>query len=143
MKRLTVPGQPSNLQEDAKKLEKSKNFFTWVQEFSKKVIVIVFGMYIITTIFSLILVYLSWQSGMISGIDTLITETNQTLRDIVGGYLVKAGVENAVKIGGSYFVTVTDAKLKETYGKIKSETIENDDPYNSNNDDPCEGDTTL
>jgi len=36
--------------------------------------------------------------GNTAAITTLITESNETFRVVVGGYLIKAGIENACKI---------------------------------------------
>ena len=101
-------------QKELEKVEKHKSTFLWITEFSKKVVVVIFIAYILMAIFSCVMVFLSMKiTGMVSGLETLITEMNTTFRDIVGGYLVKAGIENAVKIGGNYYVGVADARLRE------------------------------
>lgn len=72
---------------------------TWIWEFSKKVVCAVTVLYGISFIFSMIVCWkelaLSYSASALS---TLITETNETFRVVVGGYLIKAGVENACKI---------------------------------------------
>lgn len=129
------------LKNDIKNVEKQKKFVVWVQEFSKKTVVVIFGFYILTSIFSLFLVYQSLQQGSISGIDTLISEINMTFREVVGGYLIKSAVENAVKIGGNYYVGVCDARLKslkervEMRAKMYNKDIENDSENNENNEE--------
>ena len=108
----------NNSNQDEKVLEKTKKNFLWVQEFSKKIIVATFLLYVLYNIVSiLILVYSTYHMGMISGFETLTTEINQTFRLIVGGYLVKAGFENVTKIGGSYYDNVNKIKL----AKIREE----------------------
>lgn len=102
----------NNLNQDEKVIEKTKKNFLWVQEFSKKIIVATFLLYVLYNIVSiLILVYSTYHMGMMSGFETLTTEINQTFRLIVGGYLVKAGFENVTKIGGSYYDNVNKIKL--------------------------------
>ena len=95
-------------------------------------------MYIIVTIFSAILIYLSYGSGSVVGIDTLITEFNCTFREVVGGYIIKSAIENAVKIGGNYYVGISNAKLKMLQSKLKEkypditdeeESVTEDDEY--------------
>ena len=125
-----------SLEQEIKNVEKSKKYIIWVQEFSKKIVVVTFLLYLATSIFSALLVYWSFKAGMISGIDTLITETNNTFRDVIGGYIIKSAIENAVKIGGNYFVGISDAKLKILQSKIREEhpdanieEVSNDDEY--------------
>ena len=108
-----------SISEEMNTIEKNKKYVTWLQEFSKKIVIVTFLLYFITSIFSIILVYLSFQSGIISGIDTLIVETNNTFRDIIGGYIIKSAIENAVKIGGNYYVGLANSKLKVLQTKIK------------------------
>lgn len=113
-------------EKELKKVEKHKSTFMWITEFSKKVITVIFIAYILMTIFMAVMIYLSMKfTGMIVGLDTIITEMNTTFRDIVGGYLIKAGVENAVKIGGNYYVGVADARLRELRERLhlKDESV--------------------
>ena len=113
-------------EKELKKVEKQKSTFMWITEFSKKVITVIFIAYILMTIFMAVMIYLSMKyTGMIVGLDTIITEMNTTFRDIVGGYLIKAGVENAVKIGGNYYVGVADARLRELRERLhlKDESV--------------------
>lgn len=94
------------LKNATEEVEKNKKYISWVQEFSKKIVVIVFILYIAMSIISLVLVISTGAS-----VDTIITEINTTFREVVGGYIIKAAIENAVKIGGNYYVGVADAKL--------------------------------
>ena len=110
-------------------IEKQKKYVVWVQEFSKKIVTIVFVMFVIFSFAELGLIYLSFKGGYTVGLDTIITETHLTFRDVVGGYLIKAGVENAFKIGGNYFVGVSEAKLQMLREELKSRGfVKNDIP---------------
>lgn len=110
-------------------IEKQKRYVVWIQEFSKKIVTIVFVMFVIFSFAELGLIYLSFKSGYTVGLDTIITETHLTFRDVVGGYLIKAGVENAFKIGGNYFVGVSEAKLQMLKEELKARGfVKNDIP---------------
>lgn len=135
------------LNQEIQSVENTKKYFTWVQEFSKKIVFAIFVIYVITAVFMLAMVFLSYQQGNISGIDTLITETNETFRQIVGGYIIKSAIENAVKIGGNYFVGVSDAKLRAMKARLDKEGILKDDGKgiinsNDSSEDSVDEDTT-
>lgn len=100
-------------EEDLQDLEKTKKNFLWVQEFSKKIIVAIFLIYVLYNIVSIIILSYSAYIGAISGFETLTTEINETFRLIVGGYLIKAGLENITKIGGSYYDNVNKIRLQK------------------------------
>lgn len=123
-------------EDDLKDLEKTKKNFLWVQEFSKKIIVAIFIVYILYCIVSIALLVHSAYSGMISGFETLTTEINETFRLIVGGYLIKAGFENVTKIGGNYYNNVNKIKISKM---LENEGIDSSDDENFseiNNDNP-------
>lgn len=128
------------LSQDIEAVEKQKKFITWVQEFSKKIVVVIFIMYIFSSISSLFLVYLSFTQGLISGIDTFISETNQTFREVVGGYIIKSAVENAVKIAGNYYIGICDAKLKAAKAALKKNGVEGLEDNSNNNNNSEEND---
>lgn len=98
--------------ENIKELEKQKKFVVWLQEYSKKVVTLAVVLYIAQSVFSMILSAISFYQGNPTGLDTLITESNTTFREVVGGYLIKSGIENIVKIGGNYYIGIVDAKIK-------------------------------
>lgn len=123
-----------SLKEDIKATEKQKKFLVWVQEFSKKIVTSIFILYVVNTIVNIYFVYLTINTGLVSGIDTLISETNQTFREIVGGYIIKSAVENAVKIGGNYYVGICDAKLRAMNQKL-DEKLNSTSKHTSNNTD--------
>ena len=101
-------------QEELSKAEavakKQTKFIFWLQGFSKILVSVVFIVYVAGMLYYCYLIR-TCTSEMISGIDTFLTELNQTFRDVAIGYVIKAAVENAVKIGGNYLVGITDAKL--------------------------------
>ena len=125
-----------NSNQDEKVIEKTKKNFLWVQEFSKKIIVATFLLYVLYNIVSiLILVYSTYHMGMISGFETLTTEINQTFRLIVGGYLVKAGFENVTKIGGSYYDNINKIKLAKMREENGLSPINEEDDFVSDVDE--------
>lgn len=72
---------------------------SWLWEFSKKVVWTVTLLYIVSFLFAIVLCWRELQFiGNTAAITTLITESNETFRVVVGGYLIKAGIENACKI---------------------------------------------
>ena len=110
------------IQTDIQSVEKSKKTVIWMQEFSKRVVSVIFLIYVAVTIFSSFMIYLSMKvTGDASMVNLLLTETNSTFKDIVGGYIIKAAIENAFKIGGNYYVGVADAKLKALKERIGAE----------------------
>ena len=123
-----------SLKEDIKATEKQKKFLVWVQEFSKKIVTTVFILFVFSTIINIYFVYMTINTGLVSGIDTLISETNQTFREIIGGYLIKSAVENSVKIGGNYYVGICDAKLRAMNQKL-DEKLVSESKHTSNNTD--------
>lgn len=121
---------------NSEEIENSKKYFSWAQGFSKKIVVIIFCLYVGISLFSLGLVWLTYQEGSVIGIDVLIEQTNETLRNIVGGYIVKAAAENSFKIIGNYFVGIANAKLKAIeYQMKKNDTIDDNDEIVSDNED--------
>ena len=121
-----------DIQTDIKSVEKTKKTVIWMQEFSKRVVTVIFLIYVAVTIFTSFMIYLSMKvTGDASMVSLLLTETNSTFRDVVGGYIIKAAVENAFKIGGNYYVGAADAKLKalkERLGVVQENEPEMDEP---------------
>lgn len=52
------------------------------------------------------------KQGFTDGFSTMISEINETFRVVIGGYLIKAAVENGFKITGSYFANINRMKLE-------------------------------
>ena len=119
----------SNFENDVKtRAEKSFGFLSWVQEFTKKIVVTTFFLYIVSSIVFLgigIASYLQ-SGGEMMYFTTLVTEVNGTFRNIIGGYIVKAAVENAIKISGGIVEKVLNVKFGIT--DDSDETFIDDDP---------------
>ena len=79
-----------------------KKTYNWLIEFSKKVVVGIFIIYIANYIICWTLSFLSGLNGWsIQYIDTFITSTNETTQIVLGGYLFKAMAENIIKVRNS------------------------------------------
>ena len=109
-------------EELTEKLNKAKlnnpTMLNWLWEFSKKIIVGLFVIYVITYIFTYTLILLSAKYGWnISYLDTLITETNSTFKVIIGGYLIKSMAENVFKIKNNNSSSTSEEEFieEETY----------------------------
>ena len=114
-----------SIKSDIDRIEEAKDYISWIQSFSKKIVTITFVLYVIVTIVIMILV--AMQTTMGGGdINTIYTEINETFRIVIGGYLIKAGVENTFKIGGNYLVGVSDAKLRVLKEQLGIENDEQD-----------------
>lgn len=71
----------------------------WIWEFSKKVVLITAALYFVSFAYAMVMCSKAMLLVMdTTALSTLITEANETFRVVVGGYMVKAGVENAAKI---------------------------------------------
>lgn len=71
----------------------------WLWEFSKRVVVVMAALYFLSFIYAMVTCCYAIQlAADTTALGTLITETNETFRVVVGGYMIKAGVENATKI---------------------------------------------
>ena len=120
----------------SKKIKKEKMFellnsaktnnptmLNWLWEFSKKIIVGLFIIYVITYIFTYALILFSARYNWnVSYLDTLITETNSTFKVIIGGYLIKSMAENVFKIKNS-----TDSSSILEDESVEYETCETDE----------------
>ena len=107
-------------------LNKSKlnnpTMLNWLWEFSKKIVVGLFVIYVLTYLFSWTLILLSGMYGWnITFLDTLISETNSTFKVVIGGYLIKSMAENVIKIKNTTSTTSSDDEVVD-----KNETIDED-----------------
>jgi len=112
---------------DDKIINKTKKNFLWVQEFSKKVIVALLIIYVFYFAACVYFLYRMLMMENITGFETLTTEINETFRFIVGGYLIKAGIENVSKITGNYYGSISKLKIlnmKKEQGLEIQEDIE-------------------
>ena len=86
----------------------------WIWEFSKKVVLITAALYFISFVYAMIMCSKAIQLAMdTTALSTLITEANETFRVVVGGYMIKAGVENAAKIITSNILGKNDKEKTE------------------------------
>lgn len=97
------------MSKESSEINKQRKFMRWIQEFSKKIVVVFFITYLIILA---ILVLVIVKIGGSAGIDTMTTEINETFRVVIGGYIIKAAVENAIKIGSQAVLDKIDAKSK-------------------------------
>ena len=107
-------------------LNKSKlnnpTMLNWLWEFSKKIVVGLFAIYVLTYLFSWTLILLSGMySWNITFLDTLISETNSTFKIVIGGYLIKSMAENVIKIKNTTSTTSSDDEVVD-----ENETIDED-----------------
>jgi hypothetical protein len=114
------------LKKDIDRLEQTKDYISWIQEFSKKVVAITFLLYLIANFFIMFIIYKEVDLGA-PEISQLCTEINETFRIVIGGYLIKAGVENTFKIGGSYLLGVSNVKLKVLKNKLNVDDSEEEE----------------
>ena len=107
-------------------LNKSKlnnpTMLNWLWEFSKKIVVGLFVIYVLTYLFSWTLILLSGMySWNITFLDTLISETNSTFKIVIGGYLIKSMAENVIKIKNTTSTTSSNDEVVD-----ENETIDED-----------------
>lgn len=127
------------LEQEINAVENNKKYFVWVQSFSKKVVVITFLAYVTLSILSTVLICLTYREGSMIGLDTLISEINVTFREVIGAYIIKSGVENACKIGGNYFVGISEARLEALRRRYdENYKVSNNDSSNDINQEEAE-----
>lgn len=100
---------------DEDEFKSSIKYLSWMQEFSKKIVFIVFILFLLSNVFFLVIISIQFiiQGDMMS-IDTYMSEIHSTFREVIGGYLIKSATENVFKIGGSYL---------KSYSAMKSEIM--------------------
>lgn len=80
-------------------MKKKPSAKRWLWEFSKRVVVAMAVLYFISLVYAMAACYNAVNiAADTTALATLISETNETFRVVIGGYLIKAGVENATKI---------------------------------------------
>lgn len=105
--------------------ERSFLFMNWVQEYTKKIVTITFILFVIANLIFLglgIIQYIQ-SGGEMSYFNALVTEFHQTFRDVIGGYIIKAAVENAFKIVGSIVEKSLALKLEKNDSIEESEDV--------------------
>lgn len=118
---------------DKQVYEQSKSFVKWIQEFSKKIVSVTFVIFVIINVYILSMISISYYTtGELMYLDTLISESNLTFREVIGGYIIKAATENAIKIAGSiaekYIEFIANKKYKVEEEDDFDIDISEDDP---------------
>lgn len=109
------------------KLDKTIEFLSWVQEFSKKIVTIFFIIFIIANLYILGMITVNFYlTREIYFLDNFMAEVYQTFREVIGGYLLKAAFENIVKIAVSAITAYIEYK-KELLHKDCADECEAED----------------
>lgn len=86
-------------------------FLNWLQEYSKVIVSITFFIFVIVNLYLLVMFAIEYfTSGNMEDLSVLLSETHTTFREVIGGYIIKAAVENSLKIGGSVITRYIDYK---------------------------------
>ena len=120
-------------------IQSSVSMFNWAMEFTKKIVTITFVIFVITNVFVLCIIFAEYYSmGVVEYLDTLITETHTTFRDVIGGYIIKASMENVSKIGFSVLSQYLEVKynIKNVETDNTEDTEDGDDSLYDPSDDP-------
>lgn len=91
-------------------VQKNSHSLLWIWEFSKKAVMICFFFYMIVQIYSMS-VMVVYQDFTYLG--ELITTTGNLVENCVFMYLIKAGLENGVKIWQQHKVNKSEAETTE------------------------------
>ena len=101
------------------------NTYSWLLEFSKKVVFVIFVIYIINYVVCWVASFVCGLKGWnIPYIDTFITSTNETTQIVLGGYLFKAMAENIIKVRNSN-------SYNENMDNINDDELMSDDSDNN------------
>lgn len=87
-------------------------FMGWIQSFSKRVVSVFSVLYVLIVIVMVSMLVYELRIGITDGLSTMITEINETFRVVIGGYLIKAAVENGFKITGTFLANINKIKLQ-------------------------------
>ena len=102
--------------------KKQLGMMDWIQEFSKKIVTITFIIFVIIHLYILVMMTIKYfMHGDLEDMTNLLTEANVTFRDVIGGYIIKAACENAIKISGG---------IIEKYLGIKYANKEQEENFN-------------
>lgn len=88
--------------------QKRKDIFSWLWEFSKKLVFLLSVYYFFQSLYVIFAIKDNPDSVALS---TFITENNETFRVCIGGYLLKAGIENTIKIKNALYEKTNDIKI--------------------------------
>lgn len=107
------------------KAEKSMKFFHWIQEYTKKIVTITFILFVLANMIFLGLGIMSYinSGGEMGYFNALVSEFHQTFREVIGGYIIKAGVENVLKISSG----IVEKVLYVKFGIPFEDTVEKEE----------------
>lgn len=118
---------------------KTSHAFDWLIEFSKKVVFGSFILYVASIVFIMIILYINNKDGNTTGFELFISETNTTFKIVVGGYVIKATMENILKIGGAKYQELVKIKhnlykdvMSKKYGTDLSDIHMEEFPVDNN-----------
>ena len=107
-----------------KVISENKSFIQWVQEYSKKIVTVTFVLFIIIEFVSLLMILIEYiRIGDSMHLDILIQEANLTFREVIGGYIVKAAMENVSK----GFSAIMDKYFQYKIDSLEFESKQNQD----------------
>ena len=108
----------------AKTVHNSFKFFNWTISFTKNVVQVAFIIFVIANIFIMSMITANFiRFGELSSLDTYINEIYNMFIVVIGGYIIKAGVENTAKIS---FSVISDYLEKKNNCTVE-ETIISDE----------------
>lgn len=112
--------------------DNNTKFLGWLQSFTKKVVSIFSVLYILVIIVMVAMIAYQIRNGMADSLPTMITELNETFRVVIGGYLIKAGVENGFKITGTLLSNLNMQKLNAQGPVVSEDDSSVSDDYDNN-----------
>lgn len=87
-----------------KALNKQVGMLSWLQEFSKKIVAVTFVIFVVVHIYILVIFAIEFfTTGNVEDVTTLLSETHDTFRQVIGAYIVKSACENVPKVVGGIF----------------------------------------
>jgi hypothetical protein len=99
--------------EKNKTVANSFKFFNWTISFTKNVVQVAFIIFVIANLFIMSMIISNFiRFGELASLDTYITEIFNMFIAVIGGYIIKAGVENSIKISFSVISDYLDKKLQ-------------------------------
>lgn len=135
-------------------INNSTEMFDFAVSFTKTVVRISFVLFVVVNVFIMAMTTISFfATNQLMYIDTLITESYGMLRDVIAAYIIKAGTENALRIGFSvlsdYVDKKYDIKIKPNHNEdddydnydVPDDIIDNVDP--SDDEDPSGDDDFM
>jgi hypothetical protein len=94
-----------------KTVHNSFKFFNWTISFTKNVVQVAFIIFVIANLFIMGMITANFiRFGELVSLDTYINEIFNMFIAVIGGYIIKAGVENSVKISFSVISDYLDKK---------------------------------